>query len=196
MSTDRTHALSEVLNHLEAAADGDHIKVKELIERLGHNSFASIMLVFSLICTSPASAIPGVTTLVAVIVFMLTLQMIVGRDVLWLPVIVTDHELSSVKLRQGINWLRKPVGFVERFLKVRLTFVFHRPLFWVPLFLILFLTLFMPFMEVVPASGSIASALIAIFAAGLLTRDGALVLLSVGALLIVPFAIWQLGFGG
>lgn len=36
------------------------------------------------------------------------------------------------------------------------------------------LTLFMPVMEIVPTSGSIASAVIAVFAAGLLTRDGGL----------------------
>jgi hypothetical protein len=88
--------------------------------------------------------------------------------------------------------LSKPVGFVEKFLKVRLTFVFHRPWLWLPRLLILFLTLFMPFMEVIPASGSIASAVIAVFAAGLLTRDGAVVLISLIALLAVPVAIWHI----
>ena len=41
--------------------------------------------------------------------------------------------------------------------------------------LILGLALVMPVMEVIPTSGSLASAVIALFAAGLLTRDGAVV---------------------
>lgn len=152
------------------------------------------MLVFSLICTSPASAIPGLTTLVAGIVFALVVQMLIGREFVWLPDFITRHRMSSTKLCKGIGWLRKPVRFVERFLKARLAFLFHRPWRWLPLFLILVLTLFMPFMEVIPTSGSLASAVIVLFAAGLLTGDGGLVVLSLLLLLAVPVGFWYFSF--
>lgn len=84
--------------------------------------------------------------------------------------------------------------FVERFLKALLTFLFHRPWLWLPLILILGLTIFMPFMEIIPTSGSIASAVIAVFAAGLRTRDGALAMASLVLLSALPVAIWQFGF--
>ncbi|WP_420555768.1 exopolysaccharide biosynthesis protein [Roseovarius sp.] len=61
---------------------------------------------------------------------------------------------------------------------------------WLPLTLVMALTLFMPFMEIVPTSGSIASAVIALFAASLLTRDGVLALFSLGLLSILPVAIY------
>ncbi|MCJ8520771.1 hypothetical protein ABID21_003825 [Pseudorhizobium tarimense] len=194
--TENTRALSDVLDQLESSAHGDSIMVQEVIEKLGHKSFASLMLVFSLISTSPASAIPGITATVAVIVFILVVQMIIGRDCVWLPSFITHRRMSTTKLCKGIGWLRKPVGFVERFLKARLTFLFHRPWLWLPLSLILALTLFMPFMEIIPTSGSIASAVIALFAAGMLTRDGALVVLSLIFLSAVPVAVWYFGFGG
>lgn len=194
MESERIRALSEVLDQLEISAQGDSIRVEEVIERLGRKSFAALMLVFSLISTSPASAIPGITTTVAAITFILVVQMIAGRDCLWLPRFITRRHMSTAKLCKGIGWLRRPVHFVERFLKERLTFLFHRPWLWLPLGLILLLTLFMPFMEIIPTSGSIASAVIAIFAAGLLTRDGALVVLSLALLLAVPVAVWHFGF--
>ena len=59
-----------------------------------------------------------------------------------------------------------------------MTYLLHRPWLFLPLFLTLALTLVMPLFEAVPTSGSIASALIALFAAGLLTRDGGLVVIS------------------
>ncbi|KZY43893.1 exopolysaccharide biosynthesis protein exod, partial [Roseovarius sp. HI0049] len=149
-----------------------------------------LMLVFSLICTSPASAIPGVTALLALMVFILVAQMMVGRESLWLPGFITRRRMSSDKLCKGIKWLRKPVRFVERFLKPRFTWFFHRPWIWVPLILVMALTLFMPFMEFVPTSGSIASAVIALFAASLLTRDGVLALLSLPLLSIIPVTIY------
>ncbi len=196
MAEERTHALSEVLDRLESSVHGESISVEQVTENLGQKSFGSLMLVFSLISTSPASAIPGITSVVAAITFILVVQMIAGRGCVWLPRIITRRRMSTARLCKGINWLRKPLRFVERFLKPRLTFLFHRPWLWLPLILILGLTLFMPFMEIVPTSGSIASAVIALFAAGLLTRDGALVVASLVLLMGVPIAIWQFGFGG
>ncbi|MEQ8899520.1 MAG: exopolysaccharide biosynthesis protein [Roseovarius sp.] len=190
MSNPRTHALSDLLDELEGTVEGDSVRVEEVIDALGHSSFASLMLVFSLICTSPASAIPGVTALLALMVFILVAQMMVGRESLWLPGFITRRRMSSDKLCKGIKWLRKPVRFVERFLKPRFTWFFHRPWIWVPLILVMALTLFMPFMEFVPTSGSIASAVIALFAASLLTRDGVLALASLPLLSIIPVTIY------
>lgn len=188
------HELSEVLDRLEAAVGHDAITVEDVINKLGQKSFASVMLVFSLISTSPASAIPGVTVLVAIITFLLVTQLILGRKHLWLPHFITRQRLSSAKLCKGVAWLRKPLRFIERFLKERLTFLFHRPWFYVPLVMILLLTLFMPFMELVPTSGSIASAVIALFAAGLLTRDGVLVMCALLILLAAPLTVYCFGF--
>ena len=194
MAEAHTRALSEVLDRLESSAHGESISVEEVVEKLGHKSFAALMLVFSLISTSPASAIPGITATVAAIVFILVLQMIIGRDCVWLPNFITRRHMSTAKLCKGISWLRKPVRFMEGYLKARLTFLFKRPWLWLPLILILGLTVFMPFMEAIPTSGSIASAIIALFAAGLLTRDGALVIVSLILLSAVPVAVWYFGF--
>lgn len=195
MAKERTRALSEVLDQLEQSAHDDSIAVQEVIERLGHKSFASLMLIFALISTSPASGIPGITATVAAIVFILVVQMIIGRECVWLPGFITRRHMPTAKLCKGIGWLRKPVHFVERFLRPRFTFLFHRPWLYLPLVLILALALFMPFMELIPTSGSIASAIIAFFAAGLLTRDGGLVMLSFLLLLALPVAVWHWGFG-
>jgi hypothetical protein len=120
--------------------------------------------------------------------------MIIGRDCVWLPRFISRRRMSTAKLCNGIRWLRKPVHFVERFLRPRLTFLLHRPWIFAPLVLLLGLTVVMPLMEAIPTSGSIASAVIAFFAAGLLTRDGALVTASFILLLGVPVAVWHFGF--
>lgn len=194
MGAERTRALSDVLDQLEGAAHGESIAVEEVLEKLGRKSFASLMLVFSLIAVSPASAIPGITATVAAIVFILVVQMIAGRNCVWLPGFIVQRRMSTEKLCKGIGWLRKPVGFVERFMKPRLTLLLRRPWIWLPLIMVLGLTSFMPFMEAIPTSGSIASAVIALFAAGLLMRDGALVLASLILMAAVPVGVWQFAF--
>lgn len=190
MTDDQTHALSDVLDDLANAADGEEVSIGTVVETLGHSSFAGLMLAFSLVSTSPASAIPGITALVAALVFVLVAQMMIGRESVWLPGFVTRRRLSGDKLRGGIDWLRTPVGFLERFLRPRMTWLFHRPWLWVPMILVMGLTLFMPAMEIVPTSGSIASAVIALFAASLLTRDGVLGLISLALLGVVPVSVY------
>ncbi|MGK9054245.1 exopolysaccharide biosynthesis protein [Neorhizobium petrolearium] len=189
-------ALTDLLDHLEHSVKGDDVAINDLVREIGPQSFAALMLLFALISTSPASAIPGVTAVVAVIEFLLVIQMIAGRHSLWLPKFISRRRLSRDKLCNGIQWLRKPVRFVERFLKERLTALVTPSLMYLPLSLILFLTLFMPFMEVIPTSGSIASAIIACVAAGFLTRDGLLVAISIPLLAVVPAVAWYFGFGG
>lgn len=196
MPDESQHALSEVLDRLEATTDGETVTVEDVIEELGHKSFAALMLIFSLISTSPASAIPGITASVGVIVSILAVQMIFGRKCLWLPGFIRHRRMPTDKLRKGIRWLRRPVHFVERYLKARFTFLLHRPWLLLPLVLVLALALFMPFMEVIPTSGSIASAVIALFAAALLTRDGGLAIVSFVVLLALPVAAWRFGTGG
>ena len=103
MTQDNNRALSDVLDQLEDSISGDHIVIGEVVDQLGRRSFASLMLVFTLISSSPASAIPGITAAVAVIVFMLIVQMIAGRDSVWLPGFITHRKMSSTALCKGIQ---------------------------------------------------------------------------------------------
>ncbi|MBY0226005.1 MAG: exopolysaccharide biosynthesis protein [Hyphomicrobium sp.] len=196
MAEHRSRALSEVLDQLEDAAADDAIAIQKILERLGPRSFASVMLVFSLISTSPASTIPGITATVAIIVCLLAVQMLAGRQCVWLPDVIARRRISTAKLCKGISWLRRPTEFVERFLWPRHTYLLRRPWIFLPLISIIGLTLTMPFMELIPTSGSAASAIIALFSAGILTRDGALVIVSMFLLLSGPIAVWYFGFTG
>lgn len=196
MTERASHALSDVLDGLEKSIDGEEVSVQLIVQTLGQSSFASLLLIFPLIAVSPASAITGVTASVAVIVFILVGQMIIGRESVWLPSFIRRRCISKAAMCKAIAWLGKPVAFVERFLKARLTFLLEKPWRYLPLGMILALSLFMPFMELVPASGSIAAAIISAFAAGLLTRDGVLVLFSLLTMLVLSVVVWQVGFGG
>ena len=176
------------MEHLSGGADRQ-ITVEEIIDCLGKHSFASTIFAFSLISTSPASGIPGVTAFVGLVVMFLVVQMIFGCKKLWLPGFIMRRDIAAKKLRAGVKWLRRPVSFVDRFLHERTTFLLHRPWIYLPLIMVLSVTIFMPFMEIVPTSGSIASAMIAIFAAGYLMRDGRVVILSMILMSLLPVGV-------
>lgn len=170
--------LSAVLDQLDEAGESETVSIGSVVEATGARSFASLMLVFALIAVSPASIVPGVTSIVAVLEFLLVTQMIAGRGHVWLPAKVSDREIGGERLRSAVSWLRKPITIVDHVLRPRLSFLTEKPCLYVWLFLILALTLIMPFMELVPGSGTVASGFIALVAAAVLTRDGALLLLA------------------
>jgi hypothetical protein len=177
------HALTDVLERLEASLDEDPVRVGHIVEGLGQRSFPALVLVPALLAVSPLSGIPGVTVTVGLIVAFASAQMILGRRSLWLPGFLADRTVPSARVAQAASWLRRPLGFIERFLKPRLTPLVRRPLVYLPLLVMLAIGCAMPVLEIIPTSGSIAAAAVSLMAIGLLTRDGVPVLLGLAATL-------------
>lgn len=184
--------LSEVLDTLAMTATGDSVTVEALVEALGRRSFPTLVLAPSLIAVSPASAIPGFTTIVGLLVATITAQMLWGQTRAWLPGFITRQRITTVRLNRALNWLRRPVAYLERAAKPRLVVIVKRPLLAMPLAAMFAIGLTMPLMEVVPMSGTIAGAILSIFAIGLLLRDGVLVLSALALTAAAPLAVWHL----
>lgn len=170
--------LSAVLDQLDEIGATTTVSIGAVAEAIGTRSFATLMLIFALIAVSPASIVPGVTTVVALVEFLLVAQMIAGRRHIWLPDLLSDREIPGERLRSAVSWLRRPIAVVDQILQPRLSFLTEKPCLYIWLFLILALTLVMPFMELMPGTGTVASGLIALVAAAVLTRDGALLILA------------------
>lgn len=184
--------LSEVLDALTEMETGDAVSIEAVVKALGRRSFPTLVLVPSLIAVSPASAIPGFTTTVGLIVGLITAQMLWGRTSAWLPDFITRQSITKTRLHRTLNWLRRPVARIERFAKPRLVVIVSRPLVAVPLATMFAISLTMPLMELIPMSGTIAGTILTTFAVGLLVRDGALVLIALAMSAVAPLAVWQL----
>jgi hypothetical protein len=184
--------LSGVLDRLRDAAQGDVTTVGDLVEALGRRSFPALILAPSLIAVSPASGIPGVTTAVGLLVALFSAQMLWGLDCAWLPGFLARRQLPTTRLRGAIDWLTRPVGYLERVTRPRLTGFASRPFVLLPLAVITAIGCLMPLLELVPMSGSIAAAVISVFAVGLIMRDGVVVLLALVLSASVPYLVWQI----
>jgi hypothetical protein len=90
----------------------------------GKRSFA---IAFVILLGVPALPLPtgGVTHVFEVIAILLALQLVIGREHVWLPRRLRDRELGGDA--RFLNGLIKAIRRVERFSKPRLTFLFgHR----------------------------------------------------------------------
>lgn len=121
-----TPELPKVSDQLEdwLAGDGDKT-VGGLIELFEEKSFA---ILFVILLGVPALPLPtaGATHVFEVIAVLLALQLIAGRDEIWLPQKWRAKELAGDKQRRFLTGLLKMIRRLERFSRPRLRFLFHQ----------------------------------------------------------------------
>ena len=106
-------------------SDGDKT-LGSLIELFGQKSFA---ILFVLLLGVPALPIPtgGATHVFEVIAALLALQLIAGRDEIWLPPRWRGRELAGDRQERFLTTLMKMIRRLERVARPRLRFLFdHR----------------------------------------------------------------------
>jgi hypothetical protein len=120
-------SVEKVSDQIERWLAGDSPKtLGGLIDLFGQKSFA---LLFILLLGVPALPLPtgGATHVFEVIAVLLALQLIVGRDMIWLPERWQKLELAGPRQQKFLRGLLKVIRFLERFSKPRFRFLFeHR----------------------------------------------------------------------
>ena len=115
----------KVSDALQGWLEGESDKtLGSLIELFGEKSFA-ILFVFLL--GVPALPLPtgGATHVFEIIAALLALQLIVGRDQIWLPQKWCKLQLAGPKQQRFIAGLMKLIRRLERFSRPRLRFLFE-----------------------------------------------------------------------
>jgi len=172
-------AVTRVLDALETVADAageERVRVVAIVAGLGERTFAPLLLVPALILVTPISSIPGMPTLGALLIALVTAQMLLGRRSIWVPRWLGARGIRRARLKAGIRAVRPATRWVDRHVRLRLRFLTRRPLSYVPLLTCLAITLVMPLMEFVPALATVAAFAITLFAIGMMTRDGIFIL--------------------
>ena len=107
--------------------DGDGDKTLDgLITLFGRGSFA---LLFVILLGVPALPLPtgGATHVFEAIAVLLALQLVAGREEIWLPRRWRRLQLAGPRQQKFLNGLMKLIRWLERFSRPRLTFLFeHR----------------------------------------------------------------------
>ncbi|SDI97886.1 exopolysaccharide biosynthesis protein [Lutimaribacter saemankumensis] len=188
---DNLHALLEAMRPDDRAA---HVSLREIIGHVGDRSFTTMILLTGLVLVSPLSAIPGMPTTGALIILAVATQYLLGRNHLWLPGVLLDRRIGRDKLDGAIDFLHKPLGWIDRRTKRRLSFLTHRPLKWIVMLTIMATVLPWPILEPLPMVTSIGATAVSLLAIGLVTRDGLFIVLGyafIAALGTALYEVWD-----
>jgi hypothetical protein len=162
--------------------------VAEIIDALDARSFGLAVLLFSLPSVVPMP--PGIPTVVGIILLIVSVQMVFGREDLWLPGILSKRTFPRKALVGAFEGLAPRLAWLERLMKPRLLFMTGKlgTILIGIVVLIMAIVLILP----LPPGGNFPPALAcAVLGMGLVQRDGVVVLLglvgSIVAMVVVSY---------
>ncbi|WP_237058294.1 exopolysaccharide biosynthesis protein [Microbulbifer sediminum] len=172
-------SLQQLLEHIAATArHRERVSLDLVLRVVGRRSFAPVLLLVGIILFSPLSGIPGLPTTMAILVLLVTLQLLLGRHHFWFPQWMLQRSIANDKLLTALKWLEKPAAFIDNWLKPRLQFLVRRSGTFVIALICTLIALALPVMEVVPFSATIAGIALTAFGLALMAHDGILALVA------------------
>lgn len=172
--------MKQLLDRIRASGEGvEQVSVAEILEAVGERSFGPVVLLAGLITLAPLIGdIPGVPTLLGLVVVLTLGQLLFQRHSIWLPSWISGRQVPRGKLVRGVDWLQKPARFLDRVTKPRLTFLVNGPGLYAMALICMAVALAMPAMEVVPFSANGGGAALMAFGLAIVARDGLVALLA------------------
>lgn len=172
--------LEQMLERIRRA--GEHnasVSLNTVREELGTRTFGPLLLLAGLIVAAPVVGdIPGVPTLMGIFVFLISIQLLIGRDHIWLPHWLADRSVASERVQRAVSWSQRPARFIDRFLRPRLTFLVQETgRYGVAVFCLL-IAVALPPMEIVPFTANGAGVALLAFGLALIAQDGLLALIA------------------
>lgn len=184
--------LQSLLTSLGDNTDGDVVTVRDLLNAVGRRSYGPILLLLGFVSISPLTIIPGANWAVALVILVISGQILIGRDYPWVPRTALDFEMKREHLKEGIRIAGKYAAQVDRFLKPRLTILTAPPfaqlvaLICIGAALVSFPLGFVPLGPVLPGLA------VLFFGLGLTARDGLVILLAAASLVAATLLLIRL----
>ncbi|MBV7265926.1 exopolysaccharide biosynthesis protein [Erythrobacter ani] len=193
--TDNTkdpQSITDVVEGLSELAETENeVSLGDVLDKFGDRSFAPVMMILALLELTPVGVIPGVPSILALCIILIAVQLLIGREHIWVPDWIESRSVTSRKLEKSTDKLGGPAETLDNLAKGRLQFLAEGPALQVAAAIIILLALAVPPLELLPwasAGPMIANAIICL---AMMVRDGLAMLL---AWVLAAAAMVGLGF--
>ena len=170
MHDDQT--IQPLLDAAGNASDGGTTSIRQIVQALGESSLTPNLIVVALAVVSPLSGVPLFSSVCGIAIALISAQLLVGRDHLWLPSFVMERGIDSDRLDRALRALRRPARWLDRISQPRLRWLVRGPVRKLTQALCLICGLAMPSLEIVPFTSSFLGSVVSLLAFGMLARDG------------------------
>ncbi|WP_152205300.1 exopolysaccharide biosynthesis protein [Marinobacter changyiensis] len=179
-SSENLTNMEQLLDRIRSSTEGkDRVSVGDILAAVGKRSFGPVILVAGLITIAPLIGdIPGMPTLLGLIVLLTLGQLLFRQQHIWLPNWITARNIQRDKLTKGLDWLQKPARILDKLTRPRLVFLVEGPGLYVMVALCMAVALAMPAMEVIPFSANGGGAAMMAFGLAIIASDGVVALMA------------------
>lgn len=186
--------LTAVLDEIEENIDGDKISFGKIVDEFEDRGYGPLLLIAALFIMLPTGGIPGIPTVLAVVIIFIAAQLTWGRSTPWLPNKLRSISFDKAKFTKAASKIKPITRKVDYILRPRLKRFAKKPVTRIVGAVIIGLCLFMPFLEIIPFADVIPSSSIVIISLGLTARDGVFTLVGLIAALVMlgGAAVWLL----
>lgn len=173
-------SLTELLDRLRSGTENKvQVSVGDVLNTVGERSFGPLILIAGVITLAPLIGdIPGVPTLMGLMVLLTLGQLVCNRHSIWIPSRLAQRNIEREKLTKGLDWMEKPARFLDRWTKQRLIWLVVGPGEYVMATLCMMVAAAMPLMEIIPFSANGAGLALMAFGLAIVARDGLLALVA------------------
>ncbi len=183
--------LTAILDDLDdLASKEDAVSFDNVLDRVGSRGQGVTLLVPGLVGATPIGGIPGVPTVIGVLVAVLSIQFLLGRSQLWLPDMIGRRSISDHRLSDAVSRLRGPGRWIDRHFGRRLEALTGAAAERAAALLCLLFACLLPPLEVVPFAALIPFAAIALLGLALTLKDGVLMLIAFAGSAAALYGIW------
>ncbi|MBN8239290.1 exopolysaccharide biosynthesis protein [Marinobacter hydrocarbonoclasticus] len=158
----------------------DRVSVGDLMTAVGERSFGPLVLLAGLVTVAPLIGdIPGVPTLLGLLVLLTLGQLLFQRRSVWIPSRLSNRHISKQTLFKGLQWADKPAAFVDRWTRRRLPWLVSGAGQHLMALICMAVAAAMPMMELIPFSANGGGLALMAFGLSIVARDGLLALVAI-----------------
>ena len=169
--------VEDVIGELdELASQNDEVCIGDVLDDFGARSFGPVIMIFALVEITPIGAIPGFPTALASIIALIALQLLFGKEHIWMPQFIQKRAVESKKLHKSVGKLRGIAHWLDEHSKDRLSALTQGVWLKVAALAIIILCVTVPPLEVLPFASSGPMLAIAAIGLALIVRDGLVML--------------------
>lgn len=175
----QTQSFCDILSDLKEAEHGEETSIGDIVKAFKYRGFGPLLMIPSLLVIIPViGAIPGASILGAVIIFLICIQMVIGRESPWIPSRLERITFNGNTLEKGVEKAEPAAAWVDRYTRPRLTFLVTNVMKRMAALICIVLAGLLVPLAALPMGVSIPAAAVLFFALALTVNDGLVMLLA------------------
>jgi len=169
--------ITQVIDKVEKEVDSEKLSLGRVLKLFQNHGYGPLLLVAGLIIVLPTGGIPGLPSIIGVSIILIAGQLVLGRPSPWLPRRLRELKLKKRKFDKGADTIKPVTRKIDYILKARMSYLASGVaarcvgVVFVVMALLLPITEFVPFSDIVPGLAIMSLAL------GLTARDGLFIII-------------------